>query len=231
MDEHRKIVLKKIISVISLAALVCLFVIITRLCIGFFGQMGGAESFRDYVLSFGTKGILVGFGFQVLQVFIALIPGEIIEIGLGYAFGAVLGTAICFAGLAAGSSIVFLLVKKLGTKFLELFFSSDKINSLNFVQKYINNHDKLSKLTFILFIIPGTPKDLFTYFLGLTPFKLSEFLTITMIARIPTVISSTVGGMLMQNKHYIAAIILFAATAVLSVLGWLWYDRHSRKKE
>lgn len=224
MNENRKVLIKKVIWVVSLAVLVCLFGIITFLCIDFFKQMDGAESFKDYVLSFGAKGILVGFGFQVLQVFVALIPGEIIEIGLGYAFGAIMGTLICFAGLAVGSSIVFILVKKLGTKFLELFFSIEKIENLRFVKKYINNRQKLQKFTFILFILPGTPKDLLTYFLGLTPLSLSEFLCITMIARVPTVVSSTVGGMLVQNGHYIAAVILFAVTALLSVVGWLWYQ-------
>lgn len=231
MDEKRKLFVKKAIFLVSLAAVLGLLTFLTFIAIDFLKDMGDAESFKEYVRSFGVVGILVGFGFQVLQVFLAIIPGEIIEIGLGFAFGSILGTIICYAGLAFASTLVFIAVKKLGMKFVQLFFSMEKIESMNFVKKNINNPERLRKMTFLLFVIPGTPKDLITYFMGLTPMPLGEFLAVSLIARIPSVISSTVGGMLIHNGNYLVAIILFAVTALLSIAGWLGYEKHKEKKQ
>ena len=230
MDEKRKLILKKIIFLVSLAAAIGVLVFLSVVVVDFLNDMGDAESFKDYVKSFGAVGILVGFGFQVLQVFVAFIPGEFIEIGLGFAYGSLLGTIICYAGLAFGSALVFVASKKFGLKFIELFFSVEKIDSMNFVNKNIKNPDRLRKIVFLLFVIPGTPKDFITYFIGVTPMKLSEFLAVSLIARIPSVITSTVGGMLIHNKNYVAAIILFAVTALLSITGWFAYENYQKNK-
>jgi len=178
MDEKLKLRIKRITAVFSLILIIAVFAFITYFFIVEFKQMKDVQSFKTYISSFGMWGILVSMGLQVLQVFIAFIPGEVVEIGLGFTYGAFGGTFICFAGIFLASSIVFFLVKKLGIKFVELFISMEKINSLKFVKNNINNPSKLQRIAFILFFIPGTPKDLFTYFFGLTPMKYLEFIII-----------------------------------------------------
>lgn len=228
MSDKRKIFFKKSIFLILLAGVLALMVYITYFVLTNVAEIKSAESFKDYVLSFGWAGALVGLAFQILQVFVAIIPGEFIEIGLGYAYGGIVGTVICYAGLIIASSAVFVAVKKVGFRFIELFYSKEKFENLRIVKNTANKPEKLKKLTFVLFLIPGTPKDLLTYFMGLTPLKLSEFLCITMIARIPSVISSTVGGMLIHNGKYVLAVVLFAVTALLSTAGWIWYNRRGK---
>ena len=173
--------------------------------------------------------MLVGLGFQLLQVFVALIPGEVIEIGLGYAYGAIRGTLICYAGLFIASTLIFLLVKKFGRRIVLLFVSEESLNGMKFVQKVEQNPEKLKKVMFLLFFIPGTPKDLFTYFFGLTPVSLKDFLWISMLARIPSVVSSTIGGTLIHEKNYVLAAVLFAVTALVSLAGWLGYEKLSKR--
>lgn len=184
-------------------------------------QVHTPEQFRDYIVSFGWKGRLVLLGLQLLQVVVALLPGELIEVGAGYAFGPVEGTLLCMAGVAAASSVVFLLTRRWGVRLVELFVSRDKIDRLRF----INSEAKLKRLIFILFFIPGTPKDLLTYFAGLTRIRLSEFLVISLIARIPSVVSSTIGGHVIQSRSYGTAAVLFAVTGGVSLLGMLVYNR------
>ena len=230
MNEEKKQILKKLLAILSVITYITVLLLITFYFAVNFKEINSAESFRDYVLSFGAKGILVGLGLQILQIFVALIPGEIIEVGMGYAFGAITGTLICYIGVAVASTFIFLLIKKYGKKALDLFDAKDKMDNLKFVQKYVNDHEKLRMITFILFFIPGTPKDLFTYFFALTPLTLGEFLAISLIARIPSIVSSTVGGMLIHNEHYLAATVLFVITAVLSAIGWLGYEKYSKKK-
>lgn len=184
------------------------------------------EEFRDYIRSFGAAGWLVLFGLQFLQVFVALIPGEVLETGAGYAYGPILGTLICYAGVAAASALIFILTRKFGVRLVEVFISREKINELRF----INTENKRNFLVFLLFFIPGTPKDLLTYFVGLTDMKLGTFLVLSLIARIPSVLSSTFGGHLLGEGKYWGALILYGITGIVSLTGLFIYNAIIRKK-
>ena len=84
--------------------------------------------FREWVDTYGILGRIVFVGMVVLQVVIALIPGEPLEFGAGYAFGAFEGTILATIGILIGSVLVFFLVKKLGVALLEVFFSNEQKN-------------------------------------------------------------------------------------------------------
>ena len=185
------------------------------------------DEFREYIHSFGVMGWLVLLFLQFLQVFIALIPGELVESMAGYAFGPLLGTVLCYAGVAAASSIVFLLTRRFGVKLVEVFISRDRINELRF----INTERKRDFLIFLLFFIPGTPKDLLTYFVGLTDIKLHVFLVISLAARIPSVVSSTFGGHLLGEGRYWGAILLYGITGLVSLAGLTVYNAILRRRQ
>lgn len=219
---------RRIVTALSLVVIALLCGLLTWALAAELQRIGGTpEDFKSFIDSFGFGGRLVAFGIQVLQVVIALIPGEVVEIGLGSAFGAVEGTIICMLGVALASSLVFLLTKRFGVKLVELFFPQKKIDSLRF----INSEKKLKRTVFLLFFIPGTPKDLLTYFVGLTRMKLSEFLAISLIARIPSVVSSTIGGNLISDGDWVSAAILFGVTGAVSLTGMILYDRILKRKE
>lgn len=184
-------------------------------------HMQSTESLQVFLESFGWTGRLILFGLQCLQVIVALIPGEVVELGAGYAYGAIEGTMICLAGVALSSSIIFLLVKKIGTPMVEMFITREKINELRF----INSEKKLKRLVFLLFFIPGTPKDILTYFVGLTDMNLATFLSITLIARIPSVVSSAICGQFLGKEDYVTAAIVYAITGAVSVIGYLVYSK------
>ena len=230
MNERIKLFIKRITAGVSFAVIVIILTFLTYFFVFEFRNLKDVASFKKYLSSFGIFGIVVGFLLQVLQVFIAFIPGEVVEVGLGFTYGSIVGTLICYSGLFVATSIVFQIVKKFGTRFVELFVSSEKINSLKFVRRNINNPIRLQKIAFILYFIPGTPKDLFTYFFGLTPMKYSEFIVISLIARIPSVISSTIGGNLVASGNFVAAVILFVITGIVSICGWLWYSSYIKNK-
>jgi len=162
----------------------------------------------------------------VLQVFVAVLPGEPLEIAAGYAFGSLGGTLLCLTGIAAGSALVFVLVRRYGTRLLELFFPTDKIRSVKFLQ----NTDRLKRLLFVLFFLPGTPKDLLTYIAGLTPVRMSDFLILSTAARIPSLVTSVVGGSALGEGEYLTAAIVFAVTAAVSLLGLFVYSRIKQHK-
>ncbi len=236
-SKHKRSVgAKRAIAIVSLLVFVALMVWVTiyvgiPLLKELFGGTQATEegigSFKRLVEQSPIKGRLVYIGIQILQVFVALIPGEVVEIAGGLAFGAIEGMALSLLGVAIASSIVFLLTKTLGVKFVELFVEREKIDSF----KLISSDNRLNSLVFLVFFIPGTPKDMLTYLVGLTRMKLGTFLMLSLVARIPSVISSTWGGEALMKGDYKMAIIIFGVTAVVSAIGLLIYNRVSKKKK
>lgn len=186
-----------------------------------------SERLRAWVDSNWFWSRLTYVGLVILQVVIAIIPGEPFEIGAGYAFGAIEGTIICMLGSTIGGTLVFLLVRKFGIKLVEVFVSVDKINSL----KFLKDSKKRDVLLFFLFFIPGTPKDALSYFAGLTTIDLKTWLVITTIAKIPSIVTSTVGGNAIGMENYQFAIIVFVVTFLISVAGLLFYNYYTKRKQ
>ena len=125
------------------------------------------EAFRAWINSCGPWAPLCLLGLMCFQGVVAVLPGEPIEIGAGVAFGVWQGLGLCLIGAALGSTIIFLFTKKLGIKLVEVFVPLEKIRQLKFLQ----NNRRLHVLVFLLFWIPGVPKDVLTYFVGLTEMK------------------------------------------------------------
>lgn len=148
------------------------------------------ERFRKWVDEKGVLGRLAFVGMMVLQIFIAVIPGEPLEIGAGYAFGTLEGMLLCLLGAVIGSALVFGFVRRFGLRAVELFFPSEKIFSLSFLK----DQERLNLWVFSVFFIPSTPKDILSYRIGLTRMRFSTWLAISGVARIPSVITSTIGG-------------------------------------
>ncbi len=185
------------------------------------------EALRDIILSYGYVSWAVALGLQILQVFVALLPGELVELALGYSFGLIGGTLLCLIGITVATVPVFLLTKKLGMRFVTIFFERKQIENLSFIK----NEKKLKGLVFLLFFIPGTPKDLLTYFVGLTPLKLGEFLTLTLVARIPSIITSTAAADFLADGDYLASAITFAVTGAVSIFGLWIYKKITDKRK
>lgn len=210
---------------------IALFIIGTLAIFWFVGRpmiafISQPETFRLWVSSHGILSRLAFLGMVMLQVVVAIIPGEPLEIAAGYAFGLWEGTLLCLVGLAVGSALVFILVRTLGIRIVEVFFPREKIQSLQFLQ----NEKRLNFTVALLFFIPGTPKDIIAYVVGLTSMRLSVWLLISFFARIPSVVTSTIAGNELGNKNYWAAAIVFGATLLLSGIGLLVYRRICAKR-
>ena len=87
------------------------------------------------------------------------------------------------------------------------------------------NSDKTEITMFLLFLIPGIPKDILTYLAGLTPIKPLRFFIIITVARFPALMASSYIGYNTQKGNYLVVIILSAAALVLFTAGVLLKDR------
>ena len=191
------------------------------------GWITNPEGFRSWVEAKGWSSRLVFMGMVIFQVILAFIPGEPFEIAAGYAFGAVEGTLLSIAGAAVGSIITFSLVRRFGMGLVRVFFSEEKINSV----KFLKTSNARNILFLVIYMIPGTPKDLLGYFAGLTDIPFPVFCLVCTLGRIPSVVTSTVGGDALGTKSYRAAILVFAFTFAISALGLMIYNAICKKHE
>lgn len=185
------------------------------------------QHFRQWVQEQGFLGQLAFVGMVILQIVVAAIPGEPLEIAAGYAFGVTQGTILCLTGSAIGGGLVFLLVRRFGMPLVELFFSKEKIQKIENLPLF-KEPEKLYGTMVLLFLIPGTPKDLITYIAGLTRMRLIPWLLITGLVRFPSVITSTLGGNALDQGSWGFAAIVFGGTAAVSLLGLWLYRRISK---
>ena len=217
---------RKQLAGISIAVVTTLVVLVTLFVWNWLSSFS-QEDFRDYIRSFGALGWLVLLCLQILQVFIALIPGEIVESAAGFAFGPVVGTLVCYIGIVIASILIFWLTRRYGVRLVEVFVARERINELRF----LNTAKKRNALLFFLYFIPGTPKDLLTYFAGLTDIRFREFLVISLIARIPSILSSTFGGHMLGNENYWGAVLLYSVTGMISIAGLIVYNTLAKKRK
>lgn len=230
MHEKRELSLKqrKCIAAVSVALLILLTI---GLCVVVGKPMAqfasNPELFRQWVDSHGFWGRIAYGGMVLLQVLVAVIPGEPLEIAGGYAFGALEGTFLCILFATLGSLLVFFLVRRFGMQLASVFFSQEKLQNLRFLK----TSSKRIFLFLIIFMIPGTPKDLLCYYAGMTDMHWPVWLLICSLGRIPSVVTSTVGGNALGTESYGFAIGIFAATLLVSGLGLAVYNRICKKHQ
>ena len=174
---------------------------------------------RDQIGDHYFVGAILMVLISAVQVIVALLPGEFVEIAAGYCFGGWMGALLCTTGIVLGSCTTILLVRFWGSRFVYAFYPKEKIDAL----PIINDPPKRNILTFILFVIPGTPKDLFTYAIGLTDMSIPLYIALTTAARFPSVILSTLSGDAVGTKDYKMAVVFIIITAAVSGTGLLIY--------
>lgn len=214
-EKHRKIVyFIAILIFIAFMALITVFV-------------GGPliefaedpEAFRAWVDDRGIWGRVIFVGMVVLQVLVAFIPGEPIELAAGYAFGFWEGSLLTLAGFIIGSWLVFILVRRFGVKLVEVFFQKNKLDEL----KILNNPKKTKIIAFLLMVIPGTPKDMLSYFAGLTKLTLGQWLVIVAVGRIPSLVTSSLTGSAAGQRNYTLSAVMLLITIAISIAGIVYY--------
>ena len=174
------------------------------------------EILRVWMQDLGIWGILIFGIFNFLQVVFAVIPGDPFELAAGYILGVVPGTLLCDITMTISSVVVFLLVRKFGIRFVELFVSRRQIENMGFLK----DNQKVQSVLFFIFLLPGTPKDVVTYLAGLTNLSLKSWIFICFVGRFPAILLTALGGSALGNAKYgiVAVVIVVFAVAYLEVL-------------
>ncbi len=214
-------------NVVSVVVLVAVFGGLVALSVVFRKQLWtifrSPEHLRSWVSSFGPAAPLMFVGLQALQVIIFIIPGEVPQIAAGYLFGIWNGALLSVAGIALGSTVSFFLARFLGVPFVRLFFKEAQIERI----RGLADSHRSKVVMFLLFLIPGIPKDILCYVAGLSRMGYLAFCAISMLGRTPGILGSSVMGDAAAGKRWILAGTVFGVATVLFVAGYLLRNRIS----
>lgn len=204
----------------AIVAFIALCGLIAWFCMPFFNMLNDPVAqlrFEAWVESLGVLGVVVMLFIQVLQIVVAFIPGEVVQVLAGVLYGTFGGLALCLFGCVLASACVFVVIRKFGREFVVKLFGEEQLQRFDF----LNDSSKLETLVFILFLIPGLPKDTLTYIVPLTSIKLRNFLVLSTIGRIPGMIASTLIGSSITDANWPLIISVFSVVMVIGLLG-IW---------
>ena len=228
-DKSQKVLMIQRIGVICFSALAIGAFIFAYFKYGtrLYEIFGSSENIEKFLAKYGGYDRAVFVLIRAFQTVIKIIPAEPLEIGSGYLYGVWGGLFYCLLGTEIGSLVIIALTKFFGKRMVELFVPLDKIKLF----KIFDDPKKSYFTLFIIYLIPGTPKDIITYIAGLTNINMPMFLLVTGIARIPSIITSTWCGEKLVNRDYKAAIIIFAITIIITFICAAVYKKIASKSE
>ena len=177
------------------------------------------QRLRRFLVSFGPYSAAVFTLLQALQVVIAPIPGELTGVVGGYLYGNAFGFLLSTLGLTLGSWVAFELANGLGRPFVERLIKKEIIAKFNFVTTNIG-----VTTCFLLFLLPGFPKDYLCYVLGLSRMELGTFLIISTLGRMPGTYLLTLQGASIRSHQYSMAVIVAVISVVAIFLGYVYRD-------
>jgi uncharacterized membrane protein YdjX (TVP38/TMEM64 family) len=229
-QEKNRVWLKSLIFVAALVA-VTVFLYETGLVRFFLDR----ERMHRFIDSMGAWGFAGFIALQVVQVVAAPIPGEATGFLGGFLYGPLVGTVLSTIGLSLGSYVAFSLSRSFGRPLTDRFVDKSTMDRFDYLL-----HHKGAFLVFLLFLIPGFPKDILCYILGLGHLTTLEFLTIASTGRLLGTLMLTFGGYFLRDKEYvnlfflsgIAVIAIFLTIAYKDKLERIfrkWHEKHRRK--
>ena len=183
------------------------------------------DALRAWVAEHRAVGRAAMVALMVVQVVLAFLPGEPVEIAAGYAFGALEGLLLCLIGASLGCALAAGAARGFGRGAVERFFPPERIEELPFMR----SPARQTATIFLLYLIPGTPKDLFNYAIGLTRLPLPRTIALTAVARIPSIVTSTIGGSALGARRMALALGVMVLTGALSLAGLLVYRAMCRR--
>ena len=224
---HRKMPMADVMKFGGLIAFFAVMVVAVVLLWPFIGEIfteGGIERVTRDVREAGPAGFLILLAVQFLQIVVAFIPGEVVQIAAGMIYGPWLGALIIFVGCVISSSFIFVLVHKLGMPFVQAMVPDGAMEKFRAFERT----GKLNVLVFILFLIPGLPKDVFTYLVPLTDMRLGTFVLLSNLARLPGIVLSTYAAAGLVSGDYLESAVIFGVTALVAIVALLAYSRISK---
>ncbi len=183
--------------------------------------MENRDHLKALLLAEGLWAPLAFMGLQALQVVVFVIPGEVTQLAGGWLFGTWLGCLWSLLGITAGACISFLLARLLGRRVIGVFLRSEKLLKW---EKALSQPRWLLAI-FLLFLVPGIPKDALCYVAGFSRVPLGLFLVVSAVARFPALFLSSWAGSAAGNEHWTPVVVIGVFAVLALTLGWFFRHR------
>ncbi len=233
MDDIKKQKAKRAMIVINIIAIIFFALLTVLFGIYYWDELKmlsteqGQIEFSQKIKETGGWGVIILILIQMFQVVVAFVPGEFVEIVAGMLFGPYLGLLLALTGLALGTIAIFGLVKIFGKPFADINISEKGKGRL----KFLESETRALTILFFVFLIPGTPKDFITYAIPFTKIGMWKFILITSIARIPSIITSTIVGEAITTGKMANAITITIITFVIALIGIIFNKKITNQIE
>jgi len=178
------------------------------------------EKLIKFINSFHPYDELALIALQILQVVFAPIPGEVTGFIGGYLYGPVLGTIYSTVGLVIGSWLAFLLARFLGLPFVEKAVRPELLQKYDFILEHQGGI-----VAFVLFLIPGFPKDFLCYVMGLSHMRMGTFLVISTVGRLFGTTLLSMSGSCARHNQYATLLVLLGVSGVFILLAYLYREK------
>ena len=179
-----------------------------------------AERVVDYLKANSSIAALLIICIQIVQVVICFLPGQPVQFAASYMFGVARGFAFSITGAVIGTVISFYLAKLLGNDAMNLFFGEEKVR--DYKKKLDSGRGLL--LAFLIYLIPGIPKDLVSYVAGISDMRFRPFLLVATVGRMPGMLGSLMLGHFFGRQDYRAMIIIAVVVAVILLICYIKRD-------
>ena len=214
-------------AIFKIVGLVVVIVVIALACVAIWPlisnifEPGGVDRLIEEVQNAGPLGVLFLLAIQVLQVVVAFIPGEVVQVAAGMMYGPWIGALVIFVGCLISSAFIFVVVRKLGAPFVQSMVPTKYLEKFRAFER----SGKLTPVVFALFLIPGLPKDVFTYLVPLTDMRMRTFVILANVARIPGIVLSTYAADGLLEGRLVESVIIFVIAAAIAVAGIVFSDK------
>ena len=188
---------------------------------GLLAWLADARAVRAFVADHAFASRLTMLGINIVQVLLAFLPGEPVELASGYAFGFWEGTALCLVASGLATSAIYRATRRWGWKLVGLFFDRSLFDRFS----WLKSAKRLELIMLIVFLIPGTPKDFLTYFAGLTNMRFLPVVLIATFGRIPPIVTSTITASAVGSGNWPLVACTLVVSALLLAVGGLMYRR------
>lgn len=220
IDVRRRVLRRRVliglVAAASITALLC-----WEYLPGLLAWLADARAVRAFVSDHAFVSRLAMLGINIVQVLLAFLPGEPVELASGYAFGFWEGTALCLVASGLATSMIYWATRRWGWKLVGLFFDRSLFDRFS----WLKSAKRLELIMLIVFLIPGTPKDFLTYFAGLTNMRFLPVVLIATFGRIPSIVTSTIAASAVGSGNWPLVACTLVASAFLLAVSGLMYRR------
>ncbi len=215
-SSHRKIIaMLKLILLVLIVAGIPAFLYL-KYGSGIFSR-DTAYQVIDYLRQNSKTAFLLIIGLQIIQVVVCILPGQPIQFAASYMFGIGIGYLLSVIGAVIGTTISFFLAKALGSEAMHIIFGEEKVRDY---QRRLNSGRGLL-MAFLIYLIPGVPKDLVSYAAGISEMRFRPFVIAATVGRSPAMLGSLLVGHFFGKKNYPAMIIITVIVVLLIIVCFI----------